>query len=289
MSLACDEISGDDLTHTPSNHEERLRSLMGEVTPSPKNKVPMSLQKDMRGTNQESTVTTFSSSASKLASSGYSSESFQKTFSEFGQIISQRRAELSEMKRANQFRMANQLKHDLSTPLSDSKSVSDGLSSSKSGYSQHSVETQSDQIDTPILHDKHKMMTPGSASSSRSASHHDSDTDTSGIEGGSRLARRLILSHQKTVTYSEESSTSSSHGSSLTLDIAAEQPQSDQQTGSPTGRRGSTSPSVINAMAEQLKGEQERTRELNIKINDLHALEESQRTRALGLAQEKDK
>jgi hypothetical protein len=46
---------------------------------------------------------------------------------------------------------------------------------------------------------------------------------------------------------------------------------------------------VYKEMAEQLQGEVERSRELHLKISELHGLEEVQRTRALGLAQEKDK
>jgi hypothetical protein len=286
MSLTDENSSGNDPVGTPTP-DDRLRGLVGDFTPSP-SKVPMSLQKDMRGGTQTTTtttthsnITTFSSSASKaLSASKYTSESFQKTFSEFGQIISQRRAELSEMKRANQFRMSNQLRHDLSSPSSDIKSVSSAqYSTSHSSSHSDLAESSSQNGDTPIAHQNNsatpRRLSPGSTS------------EGSGGAGHRQLARKLILSNQKEALPEDRSHgpPSSPSSSNLMDHMAAEQQQQQQED----SEQQQAPPSVLQEMAEQLQGEQERTRELDLKIHELHALEEGQRARALGLAQDKDR
>lgn len=232
---------------TPESSQHRLK------------KAPMSLQQPNKQSFHDThPSSTFSSSASKLASSGYSSESFQKTFSEFGQIINQRRAELSEMKRANQFRMAHQLKHDLSTPSSASKSDHQ-LDHSK--QSENGMErVVEDGHDTPEQH----VLTPSLIADS-----------------GSRLARKLLLSHHKETI-------KTSH--SVNDDIESEKVQFDKQIDNQNdGKKSHWSPTAVKELANQLEGEKERSRELNEKIEELHKLEETQRVKALGLAQEKDK
>ena len=303
----------DPLLGTPTSSQELLHNLMGgdrDYTPSPQqHKVPMSLQKDMRGshhtttmtTTNTSNMTTFSSSASKaMSSSKYTSESFQKTFSEFGQIISQRRAELSEMKKANQFRMSNQLRHDLSTPSSDMKSLqgadfSSSPSASSAGRANPLDDRHSSQNGSTPLAEQQQQ-------AEQSAKRLLSPGATSGGAGSRLLARKLILSHQKDNDTDKNpsssppstegdhdstptSSTSTSASSNLLDDIAAEQPAASSSSLPPSP----SSSSVFQEMAEQLQGEKQRTAELHDKINELHELEEVQRTRALGLAQDKDK
>lgn len=236
MSQSDENNSGNDSVSTPSA-DGRTRTLLGDFTPSP-TKVPMSLQKDMRGKMKLSTTThsTHSSSASKVLATQYTSESFQKTFKEFGNLIDQRRLELSEMKRSNQLRVSNQFRSTTSTPSSDAMSG------------------------TPILEQRHRVLTPGSIGSTDGASTR-------------ILSRRLILGQQQSST-----------------DVEGER--------SPTGvglsdkelvQAPAVNTSLVEEMEQQLRGEKQRSVELNKKIEDLHALEEVQRSKAHGLAQDKDR
>ena len=255
---------------TPQNSQERLQYLIGDFTPSPTTKIPLSLQETLSysepikskiTTNTTTTTTTTTNNNNKnkrmdkntLTTTKYTSESFQKTFHEFGQIINQRRAELSEMKRANQFRMSNQLKHNLSTPTTSDKGYSNGLETNMST----SVDVMNGN--TPLIQKTSPLDTPVSSVS------------TTGGGGSRLLARKLILSHQKDVSPDDQHD-DKLLSSNLNDDMAAEKHKS-----------------IVNEMAAQLKGEKERSEVLHKKINELHTLEEVQRTRAHGLAQEKDK
>lgn len=264
MSLMTERRSENVPVGTPS--PDRVNAPV-DVTPTHSN-IPMSLQKDMRRESYSTTNTfsTHSSSASKvLSSSKYTSESFQKTFSEFGQIISQRRAELSEMKRANQFRMSSQLRHNMSPP----------------DYTQ-STPTPSEALENAnhLTGDATPTTTPATHSQ-----HNHSATHT---PGSSRLlARKLILSQQKhsdspSVT-SEMREESEEASSNLLNDISAEHRKPHAQG------EGQGSGSVFEEMTEKLHGEKARTAELALKIEELHSLEEAQREKALALAQERDK
>jgi hypothetical protein len=255
---------------TPSSERERL---LGDFTPSPAKakgagqaKVPMSLQKDMRSAATSSlshsshshshSVVTHASSASKVLSTPYTSESFQKTFKEFGHLIEQRRAELSEMKRSNQLRLSNQHRQS----MSDTPGSHDMLR---------------DHGSTPITVESPQMTSPRSTPGSQE-------------DGGTRvLARKLILGQQRS-PLQETGVGESDHASSLNLlqDMSAEQQhhqQDDQE--SPTA----PAPSVIMGMEVQLREEISRTQKLNEKIEELHQLEEVQRNKAHMLAMEKDK
>mmetsp|Transcript_19411 Transcript_19411/g.36186 ORF Transcript_19411/g.36186 Transcript_19411/m.36186 type:complete len:544 (+) Transcript_19411:44-1675(+) len=247
MSQSDENNSGNDAVSTPTV-DDRSRNLLGDFTPSP-TKVPMSLQKDMRGKMKLTTShTTHSSSASKVLATQYTSESFQKTFKEFGHLIDQRRLELSEMKRSNQLRVSNQYRSASSTPSSDAI-VGQNLPSASG---------------TPIIEQRHRLLTPGSSGSNDGASTR-------------ILSRRLILGQQQSPTEVE------GEGSPTGAEFS-DKGQMQEQVQPPT-----VDSSLVEEMEQQLRGEKQRSMELNRKIEDLHALEEVQRNKAHGLAQDKDR
>jgi hypothetical protein len=97
-----------------SLHDENSAGTTGPVTGT------------MTMTHSHSVVT-HASSASKVLSTPYTPESFQKTFNEFDHLIQQRRAELSEMKRYHQLRLNNKQQDDQESPPAPAPSVIMGM------------------------------------------------------------------------------------------------------------------------------------------------------------------